>query len=396
MGDDTSAKLSGELSEAFSEIVSVEVISEQSDDGAGLVVCNMSYRPSGSDHETHRSRIRQTAVVLNADDLDLPKFSLAPRITGVVGALFSMLGGTGDLEFSDSPEFNTSYRLHGWAEAPVRILFTKTVLEFFGNSKGWSVIGQGRQLVIFRRNVVIEEAGLPEFIREALNILTIFREAEKELDNRPDIRRDITGDDLLKASDRMGILGSVMAAQFRKIAITEEELTDFYASPPPRRIPPGMKRQVVGDNLPLVFVGGFFLIAGIVAGSLIFAFAGEKDRWMAALFLVFPPLVGGVLAGITLWHRNRKIRLLREGTIASGQVTKVSTTSTRVNGQVRNIVHVTYQLDGSERRTTCYAYSTAADRARRFKSTGQTVQVLVDPKDPNHVTCTDFLLLFSA
>ena len=395
MSEERSAEISGELSEAFSEIVSVEIISEQLEEGVGLVVCNMSYRPRGSDHDTHRSRIRQTAVVLNADDLDLPKFSLAPRISGVVGTLFSMLGGTGDLEFSDSPEFNTSYRLHGWAEEPVRILFTQTVRDFFSDSKDWSVIGQGRQLVIFRRNVVIEEAELPDFIREALNILTILREAEKELDNRPDVRRDITGDDLLKASDRMGIFGSVMAAQFRKISITEEELADFYASPPPRRIPPGMKRQVVGDNLPLVFIGGFFLIAGIVAGSLILAFAAANDRWISALFFGISPVIGGALAGITLWHRNRKIRLLREGVLAGGQVTKVSTTSTQVNGQVRNIVHVTYQLDGRERKTTCYAYSTAADRARRFKSTGQTVQVLVDPKDPNHVTCTDFLLLFS-
>ena len=395
MTDEELEELSGELSEMFSEFVRVEVHNEGREHGVSLVVCTMSYRQKSSDNGPGR-RISQTAVVLEADDLDLPQFALAPHQKGIVGKLFSALGGFGDINFDDSPAFSEAYFLHGWAEEPVRMLFTPSVREYFSNAVGWSVRAQRHRLVVFRQNEIVQKDELNEFVRSAMEILGLFREAEQELDLHPEVRRAATGDDIMKTAGQMGLAGSLLANQFKSLAVTQEELDAFHRSSVPRHIPSGVKRQVLGDNLPLVFIGIVFFIAGIVAGGATLAFAPGNDKWIGVPFLVMFPLIGGLMSGLTIRHRRRKARVLRDGELARGTVTKVSHTSTSVNQQVQHRVSVKYQLNGDERSVTCNAYGPAADKAREKSKSGEPVNVLVDPLDANHVVCTDFLMLFSS
>ena len=113
-----------------------------------------------------------------------------------------------------------------------------------------------------------------------MEILGLFREAEQELDLHPEVRRAATGDDIMKTAGQMGLAGSLLANQFKSLAVTQEELDAFHRSSVPRHIPSGVKRQVLGDNLPLVFIGIVFFIAGIVAGGATLAFAPGNDKWI--------------------------------------------------------------------------------------------------------------------
>lgn len=97
MSESNSETLSGDLSEMFGEMVKVDRVQQRECAGAKLAVCDMSYHQSSQRSESMRSHrtIRQTAIVLDADTLDLPQFALAPALKGVMGTIFAGLGGFG-------------------------------------------------------------------------------------------------------------------------------------------------------------------------------------------------------------------------------------------------------------------------------------------------------------
>jgi hypothetical protein len=188
-----------------------------------------------------------------------------------------------------------------------------------------------------------------------------------------------------------GIVGAMIQSQLRKVAVSSADLKSFLDESPPRTIPAGMKRQVLGGNFPLIVIGTIFLIAGLVAGSLTLTLAKGAERWIGLPFLIIFPLVGGLMSGLTLRHRRRKSRVLREGSLAEGMVTAITRTSTSVNNQTRYHITVEYSVDGQTRSTRCNAYGLAVEQARVLKSSGAPARILVDPLDPDHVVCVDLL-----
>ena len=97
---------------------------------------------------------------------------------------------------------------------------------------------------------------------------------------------------------------------------------------------------------------------------------------------------------LTLRHRKRKIRTLREGVPATGTVTRVSKSNVTVNSQVRFHVEVDYEYQGKQRKTACNTYGSAVDQAMALKDSGQQTRLLVDPEDDTHVVCMDMLIVF--
>ena len=392
-------KLEGHLSELFGELVSVEPLRQENRHGIELSVCRMTYWPdlpgSSTSQQSHR-RIHQTVVVLNAEELNLPQFALSPEVKGVLGKIFDGLGGFGDIDFKDSPEFSEMYHLHGWVEQPVRMLFTNAIREHFTMRPGWSVRGNRSCLVVFTHNHVCDEDETDVFVQEALKILSLFSAGERQLDSHLDIRRETRPEDVASTANRTGgIVGAMIQQQLRKIAVTRDELENFLYETPPRHIPRGLKRQVLGNNFALIIVGGLFLVVGLVVGTMVLLLATGSERWVVGvMFVTVFPISGSLMAGLTIRHRRRKARVLRNGYLTDGAVTDIRRSNTIVNGQVRFLVTVVYSVDGQNRTTQCNSYGMALEKARALAATGKKSRILIDPNDPKHVICTDFVTIF--
>ncbi len=388
------AELAEELSELFREHVSVDSVTQRELAGATISVATMSYSTSGSGDSSNR-HYQQTAVVLDDQQLDVPEFSLRPRVTGLLGKLLKVMGNVAAIEFTDSPKFSENYYLHGWVVEPVRILFTKAIRDHLAQHPGWSVRGKKHRLVIFQSDRVCKDDEVDDFVRESLDILALFQEGEEALDERPEIRREVRPEDISLAATQVGgLAGKLLQNQLNKISVTRNEFSAFVASPPPREVPPGMFRQVVGDNLPLIFVGILFFIGGIIGGTLWIILAEGVLKLLGIPLLLIFTIAGFLMAFLTLRHRKRKTRTLREGVLASGLVTNVRKSDVTVNSQVRFHVTLKYQHEGQEHTTVANAYGSAVDQAQALKDSGQETTVLVDPEDASHVICLDMLIIF--
>lgn len=382
------------LTEIFQELVSIEVLSERLQEQTRFVVCNMSYRRSSGDNSSRR--VRQTAVVFQAEELQLPQFALAPQHTGLLGKLAGSLIGAMDLNFEDSPEFSESYYLHGWNEEAVRALFTWELRQHFAAIPGWSVRGNGSSVIVFRQNSVCADEDLDQFVGDAIEILSLFRDAESQLDQMPQLQRETNSHDIRRQAQQMGgLAGAMLSRQLDAIAVSPTELEEFLAEPEPRTPPPGLKRQVVGDTFILIPLGVIFFLVGLILGGVtVFTAGSSTQRGVGLLFLCMFPLIGALMAGLTLRHRTRKMRLLRRGIKANGTVTSVKQSSVMVNDQVRYVVTFEYHHNGDELTATSSVDGPKAPRAREAMDAKEPLRILIDPADETHIICADLLTVF--
>ena len=386
--------LSIELSEMFSGPVAVDPLEEHHNDGMDITVCEFEYSVEGGS-ETPDTHYRQTAVVLTSEDLELPKFSLSPKPKGVFRLLRSLVGGFGALEFADTPEFSKLYDVHGWSETPVRILFIKSIRDHFTNQPGWSVRGFGKRMIIFKQSKIYAAKDREGFVGDALEIMQLFRDGEEALDAQPDVRRQTDAADILATTDRMGgFVGGSLRRQLEKFMTSPGELQMFASSAAPRRIPASIKRQVMGDNFPLIPVGLLFVVVGIVAGVSFLMFGeGKMAAMMGLPFLFVFPVVGGLMSGLTFVHRRNKGRLLKHGIMTSGTITEVTNSGSVNHQQTEHKVKLQYQRDGKMIPAGCKAVSLGATQAQQLAESGDQVRILVDPENPEHVCCLELLVI---
>tara|TARA_R110002073_G_scaffold11898_3_gene53590 strand:- start:633 stop:1844 length:1212 start_codon:yes stop_codon:yes gene_type:complete len=402
MAAETSETLELDLSELFAGPVSVTVHQQSQFGDAHLHVVTMGYTRENrtSDGPTTTSRVRQSAVVLEESALDLPQFDLAPKPKGMAGKMLSLLssaglGGLGTLDFADSPQFADHYRLTAWAESPVRLMFTRKLRDFLIQHPGWNVKGQGRYLVVFRHNEVIEQTDQADFVQTALKIAEKIQQGEETLDAHPDVHRDTRIEDVQATADRMGgLAGTLLKNQLRKLAVTRDQLETFLAESRPRTLPPGMKAQVLGNTLPVVLFGIVFLIVGIAIGITALAIGDAENRRVGVVMLVVLPLVGGIMLYFAQRFRWRKVRVCRHGDLVQGIVKDVKRTSTTVNNQRRH--HVVFEFDhlGRPHTATVNAYGISVKRAEGFRDRGEPLRILVDPNDHSHILCPELLILW--
>lgn len=388
--------LQSELSEVFRQMVRVESGERRQFGDAQLAIVDISYTSQSqkAHHSTRPTTIRQTVLLSTDAELDLPAFTLSATIKGVAGKLLSLLGGMGDINFDDSPIFSSSYHLHGWSESPVRLLFSKTIRDYFSKHAGWNLIGNGKRLAVYHHNIVCAGEVRDEFIDEALEIVSLFQQSEEQLDALGNVRRETTGDDMLATAERMGgMAGTLLARQLRKNLVTDSELDGFASQAPPRDIPPGLAKQVIGDNLALVFLGALFVIGGLVGGSLIIAMVDDAARWIGVPIVILLPLLGGVIMGLTLRHRNRGKRTLRSGVLVDAHVISVNGTGLTVNSQQRYRVEFEWTAQGLSQRLSLNAYGPQVYLARKFLDNGDSLRVLVDPQDPSHGIAIDLIMV---
>jgi hypothetical protein len=391
--NDQPENLAEAISELLSENVTVSKVETQERDGVRLSVVEMSYlRSNDSSHGP--TRVQQTGVVLEDEDLRIPHFALWPHVKGIAGKLMSAVWKMPDINFEDSPAFSNEYHLLGWNEEAVRALFTPEIRDHLAEHPGWSVRGDRSRIVVFKKGKVFKPEDQEEFVRESFETLALFREGESRLDEQPQIRRSTGVEDAVTAAARMGgIQGSILRNALKRIALTNDEIDQFLAQPKPRRsIPTGLRRQYVGDARPLIALGVALLLVAIGLPILLALVLSGDDRYfgipLGAVFL----LAGVLTLFFSIRSSRRKHRVACEGDLRSGQVNAVKRTSTEINGQRRYHLHLTYEVDGSEHRTQTNIYS-GVEQAKDCQESGQPVRILVDPMNADRVLCIDTLII---
>jgi Protein of unknown function (DUF3592) len=385
------------LSDLFQEDVQIESGQWREIAGAGLALVDMGYqrRSRDADGIPHTQSVRQTVLVSHDPAVNLPRFHLAPAAKGMLSSLLhSLFGGGQGIEFEDSERFSQEYYLHGWAEAAVRSLFGRELRDYFAENVGWSVVGKESTLAIFRHNQVLDDAAREEFKSDALSFVSLFQVAEERLDEVPNLRREATGNDLLATADRMGgLAGSMLKRQLSKIAVSSHEMQEYLSQPTPREIPPGVQRQVLGDTLVLLYVGIFFMIAGLGFLTGIALFPNQNLDLLFRLIPLLPLIMGGLILYFTIRYRRRKTRTLQNGTLVQTKVTQIDRTGTTVNDQPGYKISVEFVERGKTVKKDFRVFGVAVDRARKSMQSGQPLRVLVDPQDPDHLIGVDLLMV---
>lgn len=312
--------------------------------------------------------------------------------------LAPLIGDLGNIKFEADPQFSNSFHLHGWNETPVRLLFTPQVRSFLVAHPDWAVRGKGQHIVVFEPNRVIPHDEASEFVQTALELLERLQAGGETLSDVPHLEVGTQGKDLVATANRMsGLAGAMFARQLQKYSVTHSELDDFLGQKTPRKIPAGISQQVIGDNFMLIPVGLLFVVAGLAVGVGTALTGTAPNLFFTLGFLLLMPLIGGIMAGATGWHRVRKSRVLQEGELFSGTITDVSQSNLSVNQQVQHMVRISFPNNAEEsakRNVSCAAYSLGADQAQQFYQSQQPVRLLVDPKDQDHIVCVDLIALF--
>ncbi len=122
---------------------------------------------SGKNQQT----VNNTVLSVQAEDLNLPSFSLRPETFW--SKIGSMLGYQ-DIGFDSHPKFSKLYRLKGSSEFAVREIFRPDVLDYFEQHPKLNVEGfRGRLIYFVPTRLAVDK--IRDFMNEGFAILSLFR-----------------------------------------------------------------------------------------------------------------------------------------------------------------------------------------------------------------------------
>ena len=382
------------LSDWVGESVRFEALESHAIGDMNLYVVDMTYTQSTSDGDGHRSTrtIKQTGVVYFDERFDLPSFTVTPTTAGIARALLSMLGAP-DINFDDTPEFSRRFQVIGYVESAVRILLTHELRQYLESIPKVSVAGNGKHLVVYRREHLCDSQEREQLVQHAVRMIEMFWQAHDGLDQRTDVHRETRPEDALDFAEKMGgIAGAALRRQLLQLKLTRREVEDFLSQTPPRRIPIGLHRQVLGQSIVFVFMGAFFVLMGCLVFALTLALPNSIPVWIGIPGGVFTSLIGFAIGGFATSYRGRLKRTLQAGEIASATITDIKRTDVTVNNERRYLLKL--RLDNGES-VSVSIYGEAAERAKRKRDGGQRVRLLLDPKNRKlGGICVDLLLIW--
>ncbi len=134
-----------------------------------VAVFEYAYTTGGGQHS---QRWRQTVILFESDDMDLPEFTLRPEnVFHKIGQVF----GYKDIDFDSHPEFSKRYLLRGENEEAVRATFGDKARSFYESDLKLSTEAAGQQLIHYRSGKRVSPDQISEFIEQGVRVLTLFR-----------------------------------------------------------------------------------------------------------------------------------------------------------------------------------------------------------------------------
>ena len=119
---------------------------------------------------THKDDLefkRTTILTWKSLEMDLPKFHLKPKnVMMKLGALFV----TSEEEFQEHPQFFRNYKVEGEHRDAINYALKPEVLEFLSEEKGWSIEGNGRYLLCYKKHKTQKPEEITSFLEEGLDI----------------------------------------------------------------------------------------------------------------------------------------------------------------------------------------------------------------------------------
>ncbi len=134
-----------------------------------VAVFEYAYTTGGGQHS---QQWRQTVILFESDDMDLPEFTLRPEnVFHKIGQVF----GYKDIDFDSHPEFSKRYLLRGENEEAVRATFGTEARSFYETDLKLSTEAAGPQLIHYRSGKRVSPDKISEFITQGVRVLTLFR-----------------------------------------------------------------------------------------------------------------------------------------------------------------------------------------------------------------------------
>jgi hypothetical protein len=104
----------------------------------------------------------------------LPAFTLGPE--NLLTRLAAVLGGQ-DIDFDDSPEFSSAYRLRGEDEAAIRAFLTPELRQFLALTPGQQIAAEGTHFLWWRHGRLPKPDQLEQFLMEGEAVARRFLKA---------------------------------------------------------------------------------------------------------------------------------------------------------------------------------------------------------------------------
>jgi len=120
----------------------------------------------------NQSNHQQTGVVLALTDMNFPDFLLQPE--NVLNKLAAVLGQK-DIDFDEDPDFSKAFQLRGADEAALWQLFSPVVREWFKNHRGICAEMQLSQLLLYRKEKLLQPEELLQLLEESGALLGQLR-----------------------------------------------------------------------------------------------------------------------------------------------------------------------------------------------------------------------------
>ena len=119
----------------------------------------------------NRRTTRQSVVLIESDELDLPQFDMRPEhLLHKIGGAF----GYQDIDFPGHEQFSKKYLLRGNDAAGVRALFTEEVLTYFASNLDLSVEGRRGALICYKGGKRFTPESFKQVIAQTNRISQLF------------------------------------------------------------------------------------------------------------------------------------------------------------------------------------------------------------------------------
>jgi hypothetical protein len=143
-------------------------------DDLNITLLDYSYTVgSGKNAQT----TQQTVMRMQSPMLNLPEFVVYPEsIFSTIAKVF----GYADINFPESLEFSKMYMLRGPEEAPIRQVFTPTVIQFCEQHRGISVESARDRLLFFRAGKRTKPEELEALITDGKQMMALLFDANQQ------------------------------------------------------------------------------------------------------------------------------------------------------------------------------------------------------------------------